>query len=119
MIITYNTLIAADRALNILIESPLPIQYSIAILRTRETIEKLFTDYHNATQAIFEKHGVANGDSIEIDVEKMEAFQVDMNVLSSTEIEISLPIIPASELGDFYISPKDLQSISFMLDFDN
>lgn len=87
----------------------LPVRVAYCLAKSMERVEVEGRRFDGLRRAIFERHGVKDGDRIVVPAEKRAAFNEEMNELLMLESELVVePFLTIEQLGDAKVAAADL-----------
>lgn len=112
-----STLINISPSLQVLTAMKLPIKPSFRISTAIAAVNAVLTTFEKSRVSLLEQYGKMNedGQSYTILPENATKFQEEFYALLEEEVEVALPKIKLTELGDLSIEPQHLVALSEML----
>lgn len=116
-----SKVINSIEGLNQLAKTKLPVSLGFRISTAINNLNPLIENYYKTRNELLKKHGkeVIEKDKptgrYDIPKEKVDEFNKELEELNDTEIDVKLPEIKLSELGNIEIEPSALVNLDWLI----
>lgn len=121
MILKMNQVVNSVGGLRELSGLKLPGSASLAVVRAAKQVDAALADFNLARKKLIEDFGLvadAHGNYPFPDEATAKEFEVEMNSILDSEVELSVTAIPFSKLNDAALTPNSVVSVGWLFDLD-